>query len=76
MKAENFNLLPKKMLIEIICSDQFTQAKAERRVNLLVFKKINEILDAQEKADKTGNYLEYDRLEKEYKKWEAIQKKL
>lgn len=74
MTKTTLGLLSKEELISIITSDIMWERKAFHKVLDLVSKKIDSILDEQDECDfKTAKgRKEYDRLEKEYKKWSKI----
>ena len=78
MNKSTLSLLDKNELIEIILSDRMWEHKAFHKVLDLVGKKIESILDEQDKCDfmTAKGREEYYRLEKEYKKWVKIQDNL
>lgn len=75
MNKTTLELLSKEELISIITSDKMWERKAFHKVLDLVGKKIESILDEQDKCDfmTAQGREEYYRLEKEYKKWSKIQ---
>ena len=78
MDKKSLKLLSKDDLIEIITSDSMWQRKAFMKVINIVHKKVNAIIDEQEKCDictVTGR-AKYEELEKQYKKWSDIQMRL
>lgn len=78
MNKTTLGLLSKEELISIITSDKMWERKAFHKVLDLVDKKIESILDEQDKCDfmTAKGREEYYRLEKEYKKWSKIQDNL
>jgi hypothetical protein len=74
MKKESLRYLSKDDLIEIIMSDGRLTHKAFHKLNNIICKKIDEIIEEQQ------NYYyfsdEYQKLEKEYEKWTKIQENL
>lgn len=78
MNKTTLGLLSKEELISIITSDIMWERKAFYKVLDLVGKKIDSILDEQDKCDfmTAKGREEYYRLEKEYKKWSKIQDNL
>lgn len=78
MNKKSLSLLSKEELIDIILSDRMWERKAFLKVVDFVGKKIESILDEQEKCDfmTTKGREEYYRLEKEYEKWSKIQENI
>ena len=78
MKDESLNHLSKEELIEIVLSDDKTRSKAFRKVNQKIAKKIENIIEQQEKCNilTPAGRAEHERLEKQYKKWDKIQANL
>lgn len=78
MNKTTLGLLSKEELISIITSDIMWERKAFYKVLDLVGKKIDSILDEQDKCDfmTAKGREEYYRLEKEYNKWSKIQDNL
>lgn len=78
MNKSTLGLLSKEELISIITSDIMWERKAFHKVLDLVGKKIDSILDEQDKCDfmTAKGREEYYRLEKEYKKWSKIRDNL
>lgn len=74
MNKTTLGLLSKEELISIITSDIMWERKAFYKVLDLVGKKIDSILDEQDKCDFMTE--EYYRLEKEYNKWSKIRDNL
>jgi hypothetical protein len=74
MKKESLKYLSKDELIEIIMSDKMLGYKAFRKLNDVVAKRIDAIIDKQGKCDYFSD--EYRKLEKEYEKWTKIQENL
>lgn len=74
MNKSTLGLLSKEELISIITSDIMWERKAFYKVLDLVGKKIDSILDEQDKCDfmTAKGREEYYRLEKEYNKWSKI----
>jgi len=78
MNKTTLSMLNKSQLIEIIVSDKMWERKAFCKVLDMVSKKIESILDEQEKCDFSSvqGRARYQELEKEYKKWSKIQDNL
>ena len=78
MNKDTLKHLSKEDLIEIITSDKTWKRKAILKLNDIVSKRIDVIIDKQRECDLgTGEgRREYFKLEEEYKKWSNIQDKL
>lgn len=78
MNKTTLSMLNKSQLIEIIMSDKLWERKAFYKVLKMINQKIESILDEQEKCDLATmkGRVDYQKLEKEYKKWSNIQDNL
>lgn len=78
MDKESLKYLSKDELIEIIISNNATRYTAFSKVIDVVGKKVLDIIEKQEKCDllTPKGRDKYDKLEKEYQKWEKIQESL
>lgn len=78
MKKTTLSMLTKSQLIDIIMSDRMWERKAFYMVLDMVGKKIDSIIDEQEKCDfsSTQGRARFYELEKEYEKWSKIQNNL
>lgn len=76
LKKKALMLLSKEEIIDIILkvNDRSLNRDLSVKINDYVYKKINSILDKQEKTDCFSK--EYEQLEEQYKKWVKIQESI
>lgn len=78
MKKTTLSMLNKSELIEIILSDRMWERKAYLKVLYIVHKRIDSIIDEQEKCDLSSEQgrKRYFELEEGYERWSKIQANL